>query len=53
VIVAEWIATELGFGLDGEAHLARPETELRLLGIDDAAIHAVANDAQKLARSLG
>ncbi len=50
--VAEWIATEIGFGLDGEATPPRPETELRLLGIDDAVIAAVTVDAKNVAARI-
>jgi putative nucleotidyltransferase with HDIG domain len=44
--VAEWIASDLGFGLDGAAQPLRPETELRILGIDDVTIAAVTVDAK-------
>lgn len=52
VIVAEWIANEIGFGLEGDTRSARPETELRLLGIDDAAIQAVTLDARNAAARM-
>jgi putative nucleotidyltransferase with HDIG domain len=52
VIVAEWIANEIGFGLEGDTRAARPETELRLLGIDEATIHAVMIDARNAAARI-
>jgi HD-like signal output (HDOD) protein len=52
VAVAEWIATELGYGLDGEAPPARPETHMRVLGADDAMLAAVASELRKIAPSL-
>ena len=51
--VAEWIATDLGFGLDGEERPARPETELRLLGLDDEAIASATADAKNAASRMG
>jgi putative nucleotidyltransferase with HDIG domain len=53
VVVAEWIATELGYGLDGDERRGRPETELRLLGIDDAALAAATADARNAAAGIG
>ena len=53
VAVAEWIAADVGFGLDGEGPSLRPETELRLLGIDDATIAAATEDAKKAAARIG
>ncbi len=49
VIVAEWIANEIGYGLQGDTCATRPETELRLLGIDDVTIQAVTADARNAA----
>lgn len=52
VIVAEWIASEIGFGLEGDSRVARPETELRLLGIDDVTIQTIVADARNAATRM-
>ncbi|MEO7112272.1 MAG: HDOD domain-containing protein [Polyangiaceae bacterium] len=52
VIVAEWIASELGFGIEGDTRSARPDTELRLLGIDEASLPSVMSDARNVAARL-
>lgn len=49
VIVAEWIACELGFGLEGDKRPARPDTELRVLGIDESSLALVMTDARNAA----
>ncbi len=52
VAVAEWIASEVGFGLDGEVS-ERPETAMRLLGIDEAAVKAARFAATAAAARFG
>jgi putative nucleotidyltransferase with HDIG domain len=52
IAVAEWLATEQGFALEGESTDTRPEAEMSLLGISPVMVESLRADASALAQRM-
>ncbi len=53
IAIAEWLASEQGFALDGETADARPEAELALLGVTESMLTQLGVDAAAIAQRMG
>ncbi len=53
IAIAEWLASEQGFALDGETADARPEAEIALLGVTPPMLSQLTIDAAAIAQRMG
>jgi putative nucleotidyltransferase with HDIG domain len=53
IAIAEWLAAEQGFGLEGEPADSRPEAELSLLGVNEPMLAQLRADARAMAQRMG
>ena len=52
IAIAAWLATEQGFGLDGESSSERPEAELALLSVSDAMVKSMRDEVKELVKRM-